>query len=86
MTEETLAAILEAADEGLVVFDREGRCTLAGRRLGELFGVDVTTLLGGPEADVIELLASACEEPESFKELAQAGGGPVDGLDPVVDV
>ncbi|MGZ3419318.1 MAG: sensor domain-containing diguanylate cyclase [Polyangiales bacterium] len=77
MTEETLAAILEAADEGLVVFDREGRCTLAGRRLGELFGVDVTTLLGGPEADVIELLASACEEPESFKELAQAGGGPV---------
>ncbi len=39
MHEEALVGILEAADEGFIVFDRAGLCVLVGRRLGELFGV-----------------------------------------------
>ena len=76
MHEPTLAAILDAADEGFIVFDRDGRCVFAGRRVGELFGVDQGTLLGGPEADVMQLLASACEEPETFLQLCKAASGP----------
>jgi len=59
-----IATIMEAADEGFVAFDREGRCLYAGRRLGEIFGVECSALIGGPELDVMKLLASACEDPE----------------------
>jgi diguanylate cyclase (GGDEF)-like protein len=78
MHEATLAAILDAADEGLIVFDRSGKCLYAGRRLGELFGVDPVALIGGPEADVLKLLGSACEEAESFGPAARA---PAPGVD-----
>jgi diguanylate cyclase (GGDEF)-like protein/PAS domain S-box-containing protein len=69
MHEETLAAILDGADEGFIIFDREGRCSLAGARIGEIFGVERNTLIGGPEPDVLELLCSACEEPETLRDL-----------------
>jgi len=76
MHETTLAAILDAADEGFIVFDRAGQCVFAGRRIGELFGVDQGALLGGPERDVLKLLASACEEPDTLLQLANAASGP----------
>ena len=75
MIESTLAAILDAADEGLIVFDGDGRCRHVGRRLGEIFGVETGSILSGPEADVLQLLASACEEPDSFLQLVRRGGG-----------
>ncbi len=71
MHEATLAAILDAADEGWIVFDLEEKCAYAGRRIGEIFGVDATSIVGGPQADVLELLASACEEPSSFHEIVR---------------
>lgn len=71
MHEETLAAVFEGADEGFIVFNKENRCTLVGRRVGEIFGVERDALINGPEADVIELLASACEEAEAFRLLAR---------------
>ncbi|MBI2388391.1 MAG: diguanylate cyclase [Deltaproteobacteria bacterium] len=71
MHEVALTAILEVADEGFIVFDAGHRCTLAGRRIGEIFGVERGALLGGPEADVLALLASACEEPESFLDVVK---------------
>lgn len=71
-----LTALLETADEAFVVFDREGRCRLAGRRIGELFGVDPAALVGRAEGDVIEELAAACEEPDVLRELAKAAPGP----------
>jgi diguanylate cyclase (GGDEF)-like protein/PAS domain S-box-containing protein len=79
MHEAALVGILEAADEGFVVFDRQGVCVLAGRRLGELFGVERSAIIGGPELDVIKLLASSCEEPEVFLAGARPGaqGGSV---------
>jgi diguanylate cyclase (GGDEF)-like protein len=69
--EETLTAIFEGADEGFIVFNSERKCSLAGRRLGEIFGVERDALLNGPEPDVLELLASACEEPEAFRALTK---------------
>jgi diguanylate cyclase (GGDEF)-like protein len=65
---DTLEAILDGADEGLIIFD-SARCTHAGRRLGEIFGVERDALVGASEAEVIELLAASCEEPESLREL-----------------
>lgn len=68
MSDATLAAILEIADEGFVVFDRTRRCTLVGRRLAELFGVDRGALAGAPEATVLAQLAGSCVDPVIFAE------------------
>src|SRR5262249_45843062 len=70
----TLAAILEAADEGVIVFDGDGKCRWAGRRVGELFGIDPRAVVGGPEGDVLQLLASACEEPAVFLQVVRTEG------------
>jgi diguanylate cyclase (GGDEF)-like protein len=69
MHEDTLAAILDGADEGFIIFTSDGRCSLAGARIGEIFGVERNALIGGPEPDVLELLCSACEEPDTLREL-----------------
>ena len=81
MHEQTLAALLDAADEGVVVFDGAGKCVFAGRRLGELFGIDATTIVDGPEADVLQLLASACEEPDAFVQGARNTDAAQGGLE-----
>lgn len=79
MHEAALVGILEAADEGFVIFDQAGTCVLVGRRLGELFGVERSAIVGGPEVDILKLLASSCEEPEAFLAGARPGaqGGSV---------
>src|SRR5580704_19398550 len=73
-------AVLEAADEGLIVFDGEGRCRMIGRRAGELFGIEPAAHVGKPRRDVLRALAQACEEPEAF--LATVAGN--DLVDPPV--
>lgn len=64
-------AILEAADEGMVVFDQEGRCRMMGRRVGELFGVEPAVHVGRPRVEVLRTLAQCCEDPDTF--LATVG-------------
>ncbi len=71
MHEETLSAVFEGADEGFILFNKDRKCALVGRRIGEIFGVERAALHDGPEADVLELLASACEEPEAFVALVK---------------
>jgi diguanylate cyclase (GGDEF)-like protein len=66
--------VLEAADEGLVVFDGEGRCRMIGRRAGEMFGVEPAAFVGKMRHEVLEAFARACEEPETFMEAAAADG------------
>jgi diguanylate cyclase (GGDEF)-like protein len=65
-------AVLEAADEGLIVFDGEGRCRMIGRRAGELFGVEPAAFVGRPRREVLDAFAKACEEPETFLQAAGA--------------
>jgi diguanylate cyclase (GGDEF)-like protein len=59
-------AVLEAADEGLIVFDGEGRCRMIGRRAGEMFGVEPAAHVGKLRGEVLEAFSRACEEPETF--------------------
>jgi diguanylate cyclase (GGDEF)-like protein len=62
----TALAVLEAADEGLIVFDSEGRCRMIGRRAGEIFGVEPAAHVGLPREQVLGALSRACEEPDVF--------------------
>jgi diguanylate cyclase (GGDEF)-like protein len=66
--------VLEAADEGLIAFDGEGRCRMIGRRAGEMFGVEPSAFVGKFRQEVLEAFARACEEPDSFLDAAAADG------------
>jgi diguanylate cyclase (GGDEF)-like protein len=66
--------VLEAADEGIIVFDGEGRCRMIGRRAGEMFGVEPAAHVGKTRHEVLEAFAKACEEPEAFLDAAAADG------------
>jgi diguanylate cyclase (GGDEF)-like protein len=62
----TALSVLEAADEGLIVFDADGKCRMIGRRAGEIFGVEPATLVGLPREHVLGAFSRACEEPDAF--------------------
>ncbi len=68
----TFLSVLEAADEGLVVFDADGRCRMIGRRAGEVFGLEPAAYVGRMRDEVLAALAQACEEPEAFLEVTQS--------------
>src|SRR5687768_5029103 len=76
--ESAFLAVLETADEGVIIFDRDGRCRMIGRRAGELFGIEPAAFVGRPRVEVLRALSKACEEPESF--LEAVGGN--DLMDP----
>ncbi len=76
--ESAFISVLEAADEGIIVFDRDGRCRMIGRRAGEIFGVEPAAHVGKTRAEVLRVLAQACEEPVAFLESV----GSNDLLDP----
>jgi diguanylate cyclase (GGDEF)-like protein len=81
----TFLAVLEAAEEGLVVFDADGRCRMIGRRAGEIFGLEPAAYVGRMRADVLGAFAQACEEPEAFLEVV-APDGAFGGPSAVVEV
>lgn len=66
--ETAFVAVLETADEGIFIFDRDGRCRMIGRRAGELFGIEPAAHVGKTRTEVLKALAQACEEPEVFLE------------------
>ena len=78
-------AVLETADEGLIVFDGEGRCRMIGRRAGEMFGVEPAAHVGKTRADVLGEFAKACEEPEAFLH-AEAAEVTLDASKLIIDV
>jgi len=67
-----MLAVLEAADEGLIVFDGDERCRMIGRYAGEVFGVEPAALVGLTRAEVLAELSKACEEPETFLTVVAA--------------
>jgi diguanylate cyclase (GGDEF)-like protein len=78
LLEGAFVSVLESADEGIIVFDRDGRCRMIGRRAGELFGIEPASHVGGTRSDVLRALAAACEDPDIFLETVGAN----DLLDP----
>ena len=77
-----LAALLEALDEGVLVFDDLGVCRAAGRRVTEIFGLDATALLGLARDALLAELAAAVSAPEALAPLAT---GALSGERTVVD-
>lgn len=71
LVETTLLTILQAAGEGILVFDAQGLCRMVGRKAGELFAQDPASLVGKTRAEVITELGNACEEPESFLSMVR---------------
>jgi diguanylate cyclase (GGDEF)-like protein len=67
-----LAPILDALDEGVLVFDDAGLCRAAGRRAADLFGLDAASLPGLPRAEILARAAAAARDPEAFAPLAAA--------------
>jgi diguanylate cyclase (GGDEF)-like protein len=68
LLEGALVAVLESADEGILVFDRGGKCRMIGRRVADLFGISPAEQVGRLREDVLAVLARACDEPDSFLE------------------
>lgn len=68
----SLLAVLEASDEGLVVFDANARCAMIGRKAGELFGVEPAAFVGKGRIEVLDAFARACEEPDAFLQAVAA--------------
>jgi diguanylate cyclase (GGDEF)-like protein len=66
LLEGALFALLEAADEGIVVFDRAGKCRMIGRRVADLFGVDPAKYVGRNRDEVLGIFARSCDEPDAF--------------------
>jgi len=66
----TLRAMLDASDEGFIVFDGDGRCRMIGRRAGEMFGLDAAAHIDKPAAEVLEAFSKACDEPDAFLRAA----------------
>jgi diguanylate cyclase (GGDEF)-like protein len=81
----TFLALLEAGDEGIIVFDSDGRCRMIARRAGEMFGVEPVAYVGKPREEVLPAFARACEEPDGFL-TAAAADGPLGAPRVVVDV
>jgi diguanylate cyclase (GGDEF)-like protein len=66
--EASLIAVLEATDEGFLVFDHH-RCRMASRRVGELLGMEPMLQVGRPREEVLGDMARCFEEPLVFVEL-----------------
>jgi diguanylate cyclase (GGDEF)-like protein len=81
----TFLAVLESADEGLVVFDGDGRCRMIGRRAGEIFGLEPAAYVGRLRDEVLAAFAEACEEPDALLEVVAANAA-VGAPAPVVEV
>src|SRR4051812_44715627 len=65
-----LAALLEALDEGALVFDEQGRCRAAGRRAAEIFGQDAAALLGLDRGAVLDRLVAQVAGADALAPLA----------------
>ena len=82
----TFLAVLESADEGLVVFDGDGRCRMIGRRAGEIFGLEPAAYVGRLRDEVLAAFAQACEEPDVLLGGRRAERARSPGPAPVVEV
>ncbi len=81
----TFLAVLESAEEGLVVFDGEGRCRMIGRRAGEIFGIEPAGYVGKLRDQVLAAFAQSCEEPDALLEVTSTNGT-VPGSSPLIEV
>src|ERR1700690_1623731 len=68
----TLLTMLDASDEGYIGLDASGQCRMIGRRAGEIFGIEPAACAGKSGAEVLQVFADACDEPDAFLRAAAA--------------
>ncbi len=62
-----LRTVLESIQQGILMTDRAGHVRFANRRLGEMLGVDVRTIIGWHDLDIAErLLAQQARDPKGL--------------------
>ncbi len=64
-----LSALLEALDEGALIFDERQLCRVAGRRVAELLGADPRHLVGQTRRSLVDLIADATSAPATVHAL-----------------
>jgi diguanylate cyclase (GGDEF)-like protein len=64
-----LAALLEALDEAVLVFDEFGLCRVGGRRVAELFGLDPAAVVGLPRRELLARIAATLKTGEVLRPL-----------------
>jgi diguanylate cyclase (GGDEF)-like protein len=80
-----LAALLQALDEGALVFDATGVCRAVGRRAADVLGVEVAAILGVSRPDFLGAVANATDHPDVLAPLDQGVAGPDSGERTVVE-
>ena len=78
-----LDALLDALDEGVLVFDEAGICRAAGKRAADLLGLDPASLPGLGRAEILGRAAAALRAPEVLAPLAGVVTGERAVVDPV---
>ncbi len=71
--ESILNALLDALDEGVLVFDDGGVCRLASRRAAELLGASVAELTGAARPAILAGIAARAGSPEGAAALGALG-------------
>jgi PAS domain-containing protein len=66
-----LVALIDALDEGALIFDENGRCRLAGRRAAELLGTDARELVGIARQELLQRVVEASTTPFAVFTLAE---------------
>lgn len=72
--ENALAALLDALDEGALVFDEHGVCRAAGRRAAEMLGADAASLIGLRREGVLARFAAVVGGEGALAPLLSASG------------
>jgi len=82
--ERALAALLDALDEGALVFDERQTCKAAGRRVAELIGADARSLIGLHRSELVERIATLSTAADAVRALHDEGlGGGSTVADPI---
>ena len=83
-TDRVLDALLQALDEGALVFDDRGTCRAAGRRAAEILGVEAASLVGLARAEILGRAAAFAETPGTLAPLQASQAGDRTVVDPIV--
>jgi diguanylate cyclase (GGDEF)-like protein len=67
--ERALFALIDALDEGALIFDENLRCRLAGRRAAELLGTDPRELVGISRQELLDRVRVASGTPDAVRAL-----------------
>jgi diguanylate cyclase (GGDEF)-like protein len=72
LMESSLVTLLEAAEIGVLAFDRRAHCRMIGRRAGELFGIAPASFVGKTQGEVARAMSQCAADPAQFLQTTGA--------------